>query len=188
MSSYDQMTGMNVNETIESGSLLDTDEPEFNFGVKDGLAQVGKLRGKSGHEIKPDEMIETQDQALLEWKNIEFFVPVKKPAPKVLAHQANHLLAEDSEKLMATDSGLPHPVHIQRGKQHFKQVLQKNSGYVKPTELVAIMGPSGSGKTSLLNVLSQRSNLSAGSFTEGYVSINDRQLDQGDFGKIGAFV
>ena len=78
---------------------------------------------------------------------------------------------------MATDSGLPHPVHIQRGKQHFKQVLQKNSGYVKPTELVAIMGPSGSGKTSLLNVLSQRSNLSAGSFTEGYVSINDRQLD-----------
>ena len=99
-------------------------------------------------------MIASQDQALLEWKNIEFFVPVKKPPQAVLAHQAEHLLAEDSENLMASKSGNPHPVHIQRGKQHYKQVLQKNSGYVKPTELVAIMGPSGSGKTSLLNVIS----------------------------------
>ena len=50
------------------------------------------------------------------------------------------------------------------------------------------MGPSGSGKTSLLNVISQRSNLSKGSFTEGSVSVNDRMLDAGDFGKMGAFV
>lgn len=50
------------------------------------------------------------------------------------------------------------------------------------------MGPSGSGKTSLLNVISQRSNLSKGSFTEGSVSVNDRTLDVGDFGKMGAFV
>ena len=85
------------------------------------------------------------------------------------------MLAEDSENLIASDSGLPHPTHIQRGKQHYKQVLQKNSGFVKPTELVAIMGPSGSGKTSLLNVLCQRdSNLNKGSITEGSVSVNDR--------------
>ena len=51
------------------------------------------------------------------------------------------------------------------------------------------MGPSGSGKTSLLNVLSQRSStLSKGSFVEGKVSINDRDLEIGDFGKIAAFV
>ena len=50
------------------------------------------------------------------------------------------------------------------------------------------MGPSGSGKTSLLNVLCQRTNLSQGSITEGAVSVNDRILEQGDFGKIGAFV
>lgn len=106
----------------------------------------------------------------------------------MLAHQAEHLLAEDSEQAMATESGLPRPVHIQRGKQHYKQVLQKNSGYVKPTELVAIMGPSGSGKTSLLNVISQRTHLSKGSMTEGSVSVNERQLDVGDFGKMGAFV
>ena len=67
-------------------------------------------------------------------------------------------------------------------------MLQKNSGYVKPTEMVAIMGPSGSGKTSLLNVLCQRYYLSRGSFINGQVSINDRELDRGDFGKVGAFV
>lgn len=54
--------------------------------------------------------------------------------------------------------------------------------------MVAIMGPSGSGKTSLLNVISQRSTLSSGSFVQGSVEINDRTLDPGDFGKMGAFV
>lgn len=85
LSNYLQVTGMNVNETVESNSLLGSVEPEFNFGVKDGLAKLGRIRGKSGHEIKPDEMVEQQDQALLEWKNIEFFVKVKKPQQKVLA-------------------------------------------------------------------------------------------------------
>ena len=50
------------------------------------------------------------------------------------------------------------------------------------------MGPSGSGKTSLLNVLSQRTRLSKGSYMNGHVSVNDRVLDSNDFGKIGAFV
>lgn len=98
------------------------------------------------------------------------------------------LLEEDSEQLIVSETGLANPNYITRGKQEYKQILQKNSGYVKPTEMVAIMGPSGSGKTSLLNVLSQRTALSSGSITEGSVSINDRDLDAGDFGKIGAFV
>ena len=50
------------------------------------------------------------------------------------------------------------------------------------------MGPSGSGKTSLLNVLSQRSRLSNGSYIKGDTSVNGRVLNSGDFGKIGAFV
>ena len=54
--------------------------------------------------------------------------------------------------------------------------------------MVAIMGPSGSGKTSLLNCLSQRINLSGGSFKEGVTSINGRELNNGDYGKVGAFV
>ena len=59
---------------------------------------------------------------------------------------------------------------------------------MKPGELVAILGPSGSGKTSLLNALSQRLGLSAGSFLNGEVSINGRVLKKGDYGKVGAFV
>jgi ABC-type lipoprotein export system ATPase subunit len=54
--------------------------------------------------------------------------------------------------------------------------------------MVAIMGPSGSGKTSLLNVLAQRTALSAGSQVDGIISINERKLAQGDFSKVGAFV
>jgi len=55
-------------------------------------------------------------------------------------------------------------------------------------EMVAIMGPSGSGKTSLLNVISQRTYLSKGSRVEGTISVNERTLGSGDFGKLGAFV
>ena len=50
------------------------------------------------------------------------------------------------------------------------------------------MGPSGSGKTSLLNALSQRIGLSAGSFTEGEIMINRIVAERGDYGKVGAFV
>ena len=50
------------------------------------------------------------------------------------------------------------------------------------------MGPSGSGKTSLLNVISMRTSLSRGSIVEGTILVNDRELDAGDFGKMGAFV
>ena len=54
--------------------------------------------------------------------------------------------------------------------------------------MVAILGPSGSGKTSLLNCLSQRINLSSGSMKEGHTSIHERELNNGDYGKVGAFV
>ena len=69
-----------------------------------------------------------------------------------------------------------------------KQILFNQSGYVKPTEMVAIIGPSGSGKTTLLNVISQRMEVSGGSFTRGEVSVNGRHLANGDFGKVAAYV
>ena len=67
-------------------------------------------------------------------------------------------------------------------------MLFKLSGFVRPKEMVAILGPSGSGKTSLLNVLSQRINLSRGSVKEGSVKINGREMGKGDYGKIGGYV
>jgi len=54
--------------------------------------------------------------------------------------------------------------------------------------MIAILGPSGSGKTSLLNVLSQRESLSAGSKTIGELKLNGKLMKKGDFGKMGAFV
>ena len=54
---------------------------------------------------------------------------------------------------------------------------------------MAIMGPSGSGKTSLLNVIAQRTGLSANSSVRGGgVKINGRKVLHGDYGKVGAFV
>ena len=63
-----------------------------------------------------------------------------------------------------------------------------SSGYVRPNEMVAILGPSGSGKTSLLNALAQRTFVSKGSLVDGAIMINSREIERGDFGKVGAFV
>ena len=93
-----------------------------------------------------------------------------------------------SKDLRNTSDGLPYPTYVTRGKKAYKQILFDQHGYVKPKELVAIMGPSGSGKTTLLNCLSQRIKQSSGSFKEGSTSINGRELDSNDFGKVGAFV
>ena len=54
--------------------------------------------------------------------------------------------------------------------------------------MVAILGPSGSGKTSLLNALAQRTFVSKGSLVDGAIMINSREIERGDFGKVGAFV
>ena len=108
---------------------------------------------------------------MIEWKNIEFYVPHRKGSgqPKSNENEEKALLLNDK-------TGIPEPKIISKNGRCFKQVLQQNSGFVLPKEMIAIMGPSGSGKTSLLNVLSQRSSLSNGSFVKGQVCINDRQL------------
>lgn len=54
--------------------------------------------------------------------------------------------------------------------------------------MMAIMGASGSGKTSFLNVLGQRMKLSKGSKMKGTIRVNNRIVNQSDFGKFGAFV
>ena len=50
------------------------------------------------------------------------------------------------------------------------------------------MGASGSGKTSLLNILGQRLDLSAGASVSGRIKCNNKEVGSGDFGKVGAFV
>ena len=79
MSKYLQITGPRMNETVSSRQYSEPEEPPFTFGIKDGLANPNNIRGRRGTEFKAEDMVEPQDQALLEWKNVEFFVPVKKP-------------------------------------------------------------------------------------------------------------
>jgi ATP-binding cassette, subfamily G (WHITE), eye pigment precursor transporter len=69
-----------------------------------------------------------------------------------------------------------------------KQILSNLTGYARPRELMAVMGASGSGKTSLLNILGQRLDLSAGAVFEKDVRVNGTRVERGDFGKLGAFV
>jgi ATP-binding cassette, subfamily G (WHITE), eye pigment precursor transporter len=69
-----------------------------------------------------------------------------------------------------------------------KQILDNVTGYARPREMVAIMGASGSGKTSLLNILGQRLDLSAGASINGTIKCNDKVIGKGDFGQLGAFV
>lgn len=69
-----------------------------------------------------------------------------------------------------------------------KRILKNCNGHASPGEILAIMGPSGSGKTSLLNILSQRTNLSRNCEVQGLLQANKREVKKSDFGKFGAFV
>ena len=71
-------------------------EPEFTRGIENGQVAPHKVRGRKGSKHQFEDMVPPQDQALLEWHNIEFFVPVKKPPQSELAHESSSLLAEDS--------------------------------------------------------------------------------------------
>ena len=79
MGRYLQLTGPAMNETVSSRQYSETEAPAFTVGIRGGPADASKMRGRRGTEFKVEDMVAPADQALLEWKNIEFFVPVKKP-------------------------------------------------------------------------------------------------------------
>ena len=63
-------------------------------------------------EVNKEEMIPPQDQALLEWHDIQFFVQV--PKPKVAQKATGRLLEEDIAP-MVPETGIPAPTLINRG-------------------------------------------------------------------------
>ena len=75
---------------------MESIEPRFTADVTNGLVPVYKVRGKKDVKIKSEDMIIAQDQALLEWLNVQFFVPVKKPAQETTPLTAESLLDEDN--------------------------------------------------------------------------------------------
>ena len=53
-----KVTGVAIAESISSESLLETEQPEFLFDVKNGMAPVNKVRGRKGLAIKAEDMID----------------------------------------------------------------------------------------------------------------------------------
>ena len=72
---------MGIGESFASTDYLQTDEPDWTSKIENGQVPANKVRGKSGTFHKLEDMVAPQDQALLEWSNIEFYVPVKEPTP-----------------------------------------------------------------------------------------------------------
>lgn len=79
-------------------------------------------------------------------------------------------------------------IRIDPENSNLKQILTNCNGFAKPGEMLAIMGASGSGKTSLLNILGERLDVSAGCKINKEIRANNIPVLKGDFGKLGAFV
>ena len=63
--------------TATTSSYLGTEQTDNASGLESRLASSSRIRGKQGIMHNNQDMIEPQDQAMLEWSNIEFYVPVK---------------------------------------------------------------------------------------------------------------
>lgn len=70
--------------TVRTDSLGSYIQPSFSQPVLDGTSPRNKVRGRGDTKIAAEDMILPQDQALLEWHNIEFFVPSKQPPPSAI--------------------------------------------------------------------------------------------------------
>ena len=109
--------------------------------------------------------LETNIPIYLEWKNLNYYVPILPKAKSFKDKFLNLFCAKRvSEDL---------------------QLLHNVSGYVKPGMLIAFMGPSGAGKTTLLDVLAQRK--TAGRI-EGEIYINGKTLDVSMLSRYSGYV
>ena len=50
--------GMNNTERVSSRDYQENEEPQFTFGIKDGLAKPGKIRGRHGTLMQKEDLVE----------------------------------------------------------------------------------------------------------------------------------
>ena len=101
-------------------SMRSEDSEDYPQDIASDLnAAGGKERGRrSMHKIQAGDRIRPEAQALLEWKDIEFFVPAKRNSASSAGSRT-----DDRTALLGVENGLPLPVFIQEGNNHYKQVL-----------------------------------------------------------------
>lgn len=157
-------------------------------GLTESLSSYKLVSIRESSNDVPRDEIAQDDQAMIEWEDLNFFVPAKKPIDweQKWAQTEDSLMGNHQNE--STVNGLPKENFVKKNNKYYKQILFESTGYVKPREMVAILGPSGSGKTTLLNALSQRLGLSENSYMTGKIKINSKELSKGDYGKVGAFV
>ena len=63
--------------TATTMSYLGSEQTDNASRLESRLASSSRIRGKKGIMHNNEDMIAPQDQAMLEWSNIEFYVPVK---------------------------------------------------------------------------------------------------------------
>ena len=99
--------------------MLRTEDPEFvkdNFRLPDNLEN--SLRLSCMPKFKTEDMVNPQDQTIIEWKDIEFFVPATIPRASEIESTVeatdieNSLLVEDQRPASNPETGLPKPSYM----------------------------------------------------------------------------
>ena len=84
----------------------------------------------SSYEISRD-AIAQDDQAMIEWEDLNFFVPANKPEDwDQKSTQAEDSLISNDES--STANGLPKENIIKKNNKYYKQILCESTGFVKP--------------------------------------------------------
>ncbi|CAG0917346.1 unnamed protein product [Notodromas monacha] len=134
-----------LNDTLTSDGLsVASAELSTNFLAK----ETPRKKDNYGSFHGPEPVVSYKDSASIAWKDLNMFVPAKKPT-----------------------SSWP----FKSSSLNLKMVLNGVSGFVKPGTLTAVMGSSGSGKTSLMNALAGR--VQSDCFVDGHIAVNGRLCD-----------
>ncbi|CDW71880.1 abc transporter family protein [Stylonychia lemnae] len=175
---------------IQDDSANQRDDLEFTG--RDATGDIENLMNSKSQESSDDQF--EQEKIFIEWKNINFYVPAKSKSKFQTSKEESKfrdLEESGKQEVLLKDEDKNHHLveeYVQVKGRNMKRILKDCTGHACPGEILAIMGPSGSGKTSLLNILSQRQNLSYGSSIDGNLQANKREIEKSDFGKFGAFV